>query len=75
MVTLIKRCRRHGVVLGENAGKLEAPFTKTFPEAHFDDDLKEWVIAWEKGFFAQSNAVLEDFFTGMGEKITHIDKC
>lgn len=75
MVTLIKRCKRHGIVLGESAGVLETPFTETFPEARFDEDTKEWVIAWEKGFFAQSNAVLEAFFTAKGEKITHIDEC
>lgn len=75
MVTLIKRCKRHGIVLGDNADALETPFTEAFPEARFDEDVKEWVIAWEKGFFAQSNAVLEEFFTGKGEKITHIDEC
>lgn len=75
MVTLIKRCRRHGIVLGENAGALERPFSEAFPEARFDGDAMEWVIAWEKGFFAQSNAVLEEFFISKGEKITHIDEC
>lgn len=75
MVTLIKRCKRHGIVLGESAGALEAPFAENFPEARFDKDTKEWVIAWEKGFYAQSNAVLEEFFTAKGVKITHIDEC
>ncbi len=75
MVTLIKRCKRHGILLGDNAGALEAPFTEAFPEARFDAEAKEWIIPWEKGFYAQSNAVLEQFFTGKGEKITHIDEC
>ena len=75
MITLIKRCKRHGVLLGQNAAALEVSFTEAFPEARFDADAKEWVIPWEKGFFAQSNASLEAFFTGKGEKITRIDEC
>lgn len=75
MITLIKRCRRHGIVLGENAAALEPPFREAFPEARFDGVAKEWIIPWEKGFFAQSNAVLEEFFTSKGEKITHVDEC
>lgn len=75
MVTLIKRCKRHGILLGENAEALEASFTAAFPDARFDTDAGEWVIPWEKGYFAQSNAVLEAFFAAQGEKITHIDEC
>lgn len=75
MVTLIKRCRRHGILLGENAGKLQAEFAAAFPEARFDPEAQEWVIPWEKGFYAQSNAVLEQFFTTKGETLDHIDEC
>lgn len=75
MVTLIKRCKRHGIVLGENAADLEPDFRAAFPEASFDTEAQEWVIPWEKGFYAHSNAVLEAFFTNKGEDITHIDKC
>lgn len=75
MVTLIKRCKRHGILLGENAAALAAPFTRSFPEARFDEDAEEWVIPWEKGFFAPSNAALEAFFAERGETITHVDEC
>ncbi len=75
MVTLIKRCKRHAILLGENADKLQADFTETFPEARFDPETQEWVIPWEKGFYAQSNAVLEQFFVTRGETLSHIDEC
>lgn len=75
MVTLIKRCLRHGIRLEEGADDLQVAFTTRFPEARHDADLREWVIAWEKGHFAESNATLEGFFTDQGEPITRIDEC
>lgn len=75
MITLIKRCKRHGILLGENADRLETDFTETFPAARFDPEAKEWVIPWEKGFYARSNAVLEQFFVARGETLSHIDEC
>lgn len=75
MVTLIKRCRRHGILLDDGAPGLEGAFTAAFPDAHFDKEAQEWVIPWEKGFYAQSNAVLEEFFTARGEPLSHIDAC
>ncbi len=75
MVTLIKRCKRHAIRLGENAGALAAGFTAAFPEARFDAEAREWIIPWEKGFYAQSNAVLEEFFIAKGETLDRVDEC
>lgn len=75
MVTLIKRCLRHGIQLQDGADGLQTAFTTRFPEARFEAERNEWVITWEKGHFAESNAVLEGFFLGRGETVTHIDEC
>lgn len=75
MVTLIKRCKRHGIVLGEAADTLETPFIDEFPNAQYDAEAGEWVIPWETGFYTKSNARLEAFFTARNQKIRHINRC
>ena len=75
MVTLIKRCKRHAILLGDNEAALQSAFTAAFPEAKRETGAQEWIIPWEKGFYAQSNAVLEAFFTAQGESMSHIDEC
>lgn len=74
MVTLIKRCRRHGIVL-EPDSELGRAFAAAFPEARYDGEAGEWVISWEKGFFAQSNQRLVDFFKDRGVEVAHDDQC
>lgn len=76
MVTMIKRCLRHGIVLGaDDDGTLRSAFAAAFPAATWDEAEGEWVIPWAKGTYAESAEVLKQFFRSRGKEISFIDRC
>jgi hypothetical protein len=74
MVTITKRCKRHGIDLPVG-GEMVASFKAAFPEAVFDDEHQEWRLPWERDTIAESTRRLEQFFAEREVGVTHVDRC